>query len=108
MEPEGSLPHSQVSTACLYPEPVHIPTSHFLKIHLSIILPSMPGSSKWALSLSLPYHNPVYASPLPICATCPARLILLNFTTQTVLGEEYRSLSSSYVVFSTPLLPCPS
>jgi hypothetical protein len=31
----------------------------------------------------------------PICATCPAHLILLNFITQTILGEQYRSLSSS-------------
>jgi hypothetical protein len=30
----------------------------------------------------------------PIYATCPTYLIILNFITQTILGEEYRSLSS--------------
>jgi hypothetical protein len=40
----------------LYPEqlnPVHTPTSYFLKIHLNIILPPMPGSPQWSLSLRL-------------------------------------------------------
>ena len=37
--------------------------------------------------------NDLYSSP--IRATCPAHLILLDFITRTVLGEQYRSFSSS-------------
>jgi len=46
-------------------DPAHTPTSHFLKIPLDIILPSMPGSPKWSLSLGFPHQNPVHASLLP-------------------------------------------
>ena len=80
-------------------DPVHAPTSHFLNIHLNIILLSMSGSSKWFLSLRFPHRNPKCPSSLPIRATCPAHIILLDLTTRTVLGEECRSLSSSLCSF---------
>ena len=35
-------------------EPVHTPTSNFLKIHLNIILPSTPGSPKWPFPSGFP------------------------------------------------------
>ena len=35
----------------------------------------------------------------PIRATCPAHLILLDFNTRTILGEVFRSLSSSLCSF---------
>jgi hypothetical protein len=68
MEPEGSLPHTQVPVTCpilsqLYP--VHTPTSHLLKIHHNTILPSRPGSSNWPLSVRFPHQNPAYTSAAP-------------------------------------------
>ena len=39
-------------------DPVHTPTSYILKIHLNIILPSMPGSHKWSFILRFPQQKP--------------------------------------------------
>ena len=43
--------------------PIHGPTSHFLKIHINISFPSRPGPSKWSLSLRFSHQNPVYTPP---------------------------------------------
>ena len=66
------------------PNPVHIPTSHLLEIHPNIIHPSTPRPPQWSLSLRFPHQDPIHPPLLsPICATCPAHLILLDFINQT-------------------------
>ena len=44
----------------------------------------------------------------PIRATCPAHLILLDYITRTISGEEYKSFSSSLRNLLHSPLPCPS
>jgi len=89
-------------------DPVHTPTSHVLKNHLNIILPSTPGSPKRSLSFRFPYQNPVYASPLPHTRYMPRPSHSSRFITRTILVEEYRSLSSSLCSCLHYLLPRPS
>jgi hypothetical protein len=53
--------------------PVPTTPSHFLKIHLNIILPSTSGFPQWSLSLRFPNQNPVHTSPLPHTHHMPRR-----------------------------------
>jgi len=77
------------------PNPVHIPTSHLLEIHPNIIHPSTPRSPQWSPSLRFPYQDPIHPPPHPYAPHAQAHLILLDFITRTILGEEYKSFSSS-------------
>jgi hypothetical protein len=96
MEPEVSLPHSRVSATCRYPK-----TTRF-----------SPHLTSWRSILTLPTHlrlglpsglfpsgfpTKTLYTPLlyPIRITYPAHLILHDFITRKILGEKYRSLSSS-------------
>jgi len=79
-------------------DPIHNPTSHFLKIHFNIILPSTPGFSKWYFSLRFPHQNPVYTSSLPpyVLHARPSHYSRFFFA-RTILGNQYRSLSYSLI-----------
>ena len=110
MEPDGSLPHSQMPANCPYPVHTPQPTSWrsilILSSHLRLGLPSALFSSG--------FHTKSLKKPplCPIHATFPAHLILLDFITRKIFGEEYKSLSSSMCSFlhspvTSPLL-CPN
>ena len=42
------------------PNPVHIPTSHFLEIRPNIIHPSTPRTPQWSPSLRFPHQDPMH------------------------------------------------
>jgi len=88
MQPKGSLLQSQVPTTCPYPEPAR-----------SSPYPQIPHLPSGLFPSGFP--SKILYMPLlsPICALCPAHLILLNFITRTIMGEEHRSLSSSLCSF---------
>jgi len=71
------------------PHPTSFRSSLILSSHLHLGLPSG--------LFPLGYPTKTLYTPLlsPILATCPAHLILLDFITQIIFGQQYGSLSSS-------------
>ena len=62
---------------------------HLLEIHPNIIHPSMPRSLQFPSGFPTKTLYTPFSSP--IRAICPAHLILLDFITRTILGEEYKT-----------------
>ena len=87
-------------------DPVPTTTSHFLKIHLNIILPSTPGSPKWSLSFRFPLKNkkkPCIINPLTIWNTTlytgPLEWDALWFSVNvTTISQQVAAVSS--IIFS--------
>ena len=91
MEPEGSLLHSRHLSLSSASSIHSKPQSHFLNIHINIIIPSTPGSRQWFSPSGFPTKTLYTPLPSPIHATCPAHLSLLDFITRLCLWTFRRN-----------------
>ena len=87
-----------------------IPPPHLTSCRAILILSSYLGLGLPSFLLPSGFPTKTLYTPIlsPIRATCSAHRILLDFITQTILVELYRSLSSSLCSFLHSLLSRPS
>jgi len=101
MEPESSLPHSQMPVTCPYLKPDQ--SSPYPHIPLPEDPSWYPPIYTWIFQV-VPFNH---ISPLKPCighfspprAICSAHLIILDMTSRIIFSEQYRSLSPSFCSF---------
>ena len=109
VEPECSLPHSQMPVTCRLSLSWARSMQSTLPYYFLIFILILSSHLCLGLPSGLLPTTTLYTPPLsPIHATCPTYLILLNFINQTIFGEQNRSLSSLLCNFLHSLLPHPS
>ena len=90
-------------------DPVHTPTSHFLKIYLNIILPSTPGSTKWSLSFRFPHHKPILRLSSPPYARHAQPISFFSILSPAQYWvSSTNHLAPRYAISSITPLPRPS
>ena len=84
--------------------PVHMPTSHLLKIHPNIIYPSTPRSPLWSPFLRFPQQDPTHTPLLTHARHMPSPSHSSRLYHPTILSEVYKSFSSSlYILLNFPV-----
>ena len=84
------------------PNPVHIPISHLLKIHPSIIRPSTPSSPQWSPFLRFPHQDPIH--PPLLTHTCHMITFIIQFLKYLVIvfKEEFPFILN--IVYKRPII----
>ena len=80
--------------------PVHTTPSHFLKVHLNIILQSTSWSPQWSLSLKFPHQNLVHNSLPPYVPHAPP----ISFFSINIQCTEHKNYKAPNPILSFILL----
>jgi len=100
--PHITIPDSSPVTPVLrHINPLHVPRSYYFNIHISNVLPSTPGSSKWAPSYGLPHQNP-YTFPFSCPAPGTHRAAPPSFTSSSTGLPIQKATTNNFITHFNP------